>query len=126
MKNAVKYAYEAIANPMEGTMISVIKDWAEYIYQLKDHIEDFLKMLVNGLIKAMESLNSTTTKMAVLSKAGVVDAGAKGFVVFWRACSITLKTGRKQWLSMPTAFRLRRPTMPSDTTTSRFAIAPRP
>lgn len=82
MKNAVRYAYEAIANPMEGTMISVIKDWAEYIYQLKDHFEDFIKMLLDGLVKAVESLNSTTSKMAVLAKAGVVDAGAKGFVVF--------------------------------------------
>ncbi len=95
MKNAVKYAYEAIANPMEGTMISVIKDWAEYIYQLKDHIEDFLKMLVNGLIKAMESLNSTTTKMAVLSKAGVVDAGAKGFVVFLEGMLDYFKNGQE-------------------------------
>ncbi len=45
MKNAVKYAYEAIANPVEGTMISVIKDWAEYIYHLKDTLDDFLRLL---------------------------------------------------------------------------------
>ncbi len=96
MKNAVRYAYEAIANPMEGTMISVIKDWAEYIYQLKDHIEDFLKMLLDGLIKAVESLNSTTSKMAVLAKAGVVDAGAKGFVVFLEGMFDYFKSGQAE------------------------------
>ncbi len=82
MKNAVRYAYEAIANPVEGTMISVIKDWAEYIYLLKDSLDDFLRMLLDGLKKAMESLNMTTQQMAVLAKNNVVDAGAKGFVVF--------------------------------------------
>ncbi len=96
MQSAVKYAYEAIANPVEGTMISVIKDWAEYIYQLKDHIEDFLKMLINGLMKAIESLNSTTSKMAVLAKAGVVDAGAKGFVVFLEGMLDYFKNGQKE------------------------------
>jgi len=94
MKNAVRYAYEAIANPMEGTMISVIKDWAEYIYQLKDHFEDFIKMLLDGLMKAVESLNSTTSKMAVLAKAGVVDAGAKGFVVFLEGMFDYFKNGQ--------------------------------
>jgi uncharacterized protein len=82
MKNAVRYAYEAIANPKEGTMISVIKDWAEYIYLLKDSLDDFLKLLMDGLKKAMESLHLTTSQMAVLAKNNVVDAGAKGFVVF--------------------------------------------
>lgn len=96
MFNAVRYAYEAIANPVEGTMISVIKDWAEYIYQLKDHIEDFLKMLINGLVKAVESLNSTTSNMAVLAKAGVVDAGAKGFVVFLEGMLDYFKNDQKE------------------------------
>lgn len=95
MNNAVKYAYEAIANPVEGTMISVIKDWAEYIYQLKDHIEDFLKLLLDGLKKAMESLKDTTSKMAVLAKANVVDAGAKGFVVFLEGMFEYFKNGQQ-------------------------------
>ncbi|MDO8899616.1 MAG: DAK2 domain-containing protein, partial [Bacteroidales bacterium] len=96
MKNAVKYAYEAIANPVEGTMISVIKDWAEYIYLLKDSIEDFLKLLFDGLKIAMESLKATTAQMAVLTKANVVDAGAKGFVVFLEGMFDYFKNGQKQ------------------------------
>lgn len=96
MNNAVKYAYEAIANPVDGTMISVIKDWAEYIYLLKDHIEDFLKLLLDGLMKAMESLKATTAKMAVLTKANVVDAGAKGFVVFLEGMFEYFKNGQQQ------------------------------
>lgn len=96
MKNAVKYAYEAIANPVEGTMISVIKDWAEYIYQFKDSFDDFLRLLLDGLMKAMESLKLTTTRLAVLAKSNVVDAGAKGFVVFLEGMFDYFKNGQQQ------------------------------
>lgn len=96
MYKAVRYAYEAIANPVEGTMISVIKDWAEYIYQLKDHIEDFLKLLFDGLKKAVESLMETTSKMSVLAKNNVVDAGAKGFVVFLEGMFDYFENGQEQ------------------------------
>jgi DegV family protein with EDD domain len=96
MNKAVRYAYEAIANPVEGTMISVIKDWAEYIYLLKDKFDDFLKLLLDGLMKAMESLKLTTTRMAVLAKANVVDAGAKGFVVFLEGMFDYFKNGQVQ------------------------------
>ncbi len=82
VKKAVAYAYDAIANPVEGTILTVIKDWAEYIYLLKDTFDDFTRLLVEGYRKALESLAATTGKLEVLSRAHVVDAGAKGFV-YW-------------------------------------------
>jgi len=94
MKNAVRYAYDAIANPIEGTMISVIKDWAECIYLLKDKFDDFIRLLLDGLIKAMESLRMTTETLAVLAKNNVVDAGAKGFVVFLEGMLDYFKNGQ--------------------------------
>jgi DegV family protein with EDD domain len=94
MKNAVRYAYEAIANPIEGTMISVIKDWAEYIYQFKDKFDDFLRLLLDGLKKAMESLKMTTENLPILAKHNVVDAGAKGFVIFLEGMFNYFKNGQ--------------------------------
>jgi len=82
MRNAVRYAYESIANPVEGTMITVIKEWAEFIYAMKELIDDFVELLIKSYNKAKESLQRTTSQMEVLRKANVVDAGAKGFVVF--------------------------------------------
>ena len=79
---AVTYAYEAIANPVEGTMISVIREWAEFINTMKELIDDFVELLIKALQVAKESLADTTRQMAVLAKANVVDAGAKGFVLF--------------------------------------------
>ena len=47
MKKAVAYAYEAIANPVEGTILTVIKDWAEYMYALREIIDDLcLKLAI--------------------------------------------------------------------------------
>ncbi len=82
MRNAVDYAYEAIANPLEGTILTVIKDWANYLYALKDIIDDFIKLLVEAFEIAQKSLTETTNQLEVLARSHVVDAGAKGFVVF--------------------------------------------
>jgi uncharacterized protein len=79
---AVTYAYEAIANPVEGTMISVIREWAEFINAMKGLIDDFVELLIKALQVAKESLADTTRQLEVLAKAHVVDAGAKGFVLF--------------------------------------------
>ena len=94
MRNAVRYAYEAIANPVEGTIISVIKDWAEHLYHLKDKIDDFIKLLIDALIKASESLLATAKQMEAIAKKHVVDAGAKGFVVFLEGMLDFFKTGK--------------------------------
>lgn len=82
MRRAVAYAYEAIAEPVEGTILTVIKDWAEYMYVVKDRIDDFIRLLIEAYNKALESLAQTTNKLEVLARAHVVDAGAKGFVYF--------------------------------------------
>ena len=82
MKRAVNYAYDAISNPVEGTILTVIKEWAEYVYLLKDRFDDFIKLLAEAYDRALESLAGTTKKMELLARSNVVDAGAKGFVYF--------------------------------------------
>lgn len=82
IKNSVKYVYEAVANPVEGTMLTVIKDWAEYIYENRLRITDFNQILISSLDVLKRSLEQTRSMLSVLSKANVVDAGARGFVFF--------------------------------------------
>ncbi len=82
VKNSIRYIYDAVANPVEGTMLTVIKDWAEYIYENRFRITDFNEMFLSSLAVLNKSLKETKTKLAVLAKANVVDAGAKGFVFF--------------------------------------------
>jgi len=82
IKNSVRYVYEAVANPVEGTMLTVIKDWADFIYDNRKITPDFNQLLIKSKAVLEKSLFETKAKLAVLAKNNVVDAGAKGFVLF--------------------------------------------
>lgn len=82
VKRSIPYLYEAISNPVEGTMLTVIKDWSDYLNSQRNIIENFKDLFTNSLIILEKSLSETTSKLKELGKYGVVDAGAKGFVVF--------------------------------------------
>lgn len=82
IKKSVQYIYEAVANPVEGTMLTVIKEWADYIYTNRRIIPDFNQLFINSKKVLEKSLIETKSKLQVLAKANVVDAGAKGFVLF--------------------------------------------
>jgi len=77
---AVDYAYEAMSNPREGTILTVLKDWAHSVYDKCTHTDDFTELLKHSVSAAENSLADTPNHLDVLKKAGVVDAGAKGFV----------------------------------------------
>jgi dihydroxyacetone kinase-like predicted kinase len=80
---SVSYVYAAVARPVEGTMLTVIKDFADYIYNSRNKFSDFNHMLVSSYEILKKSLRETKSKLAVLGKNNVVDAGAKGFVLFF-------------------------------------------
>ncbi len=82
VRKAANHAYQAMATPVEGTMLTVIRDWAEAVYQQRIRLSDFSELLSYSLPIARQSLMDTPKKLKVLAKAGVVDAGAKGFVDF--------------------------------------------
>ncbi len=82
IKKSVRYIYDAVANPVEGTMLTVIKDWANYIYDNRNRIRDFNQLFISSLDVLNKSLIATKSKLAVLKRANVVDAGARGFVFF--------------------------------------------
>lgn len=82
IQRSVKYIYEAVANPVEGTMLTVIKEWADYIYESWHKYADFDQLLLSSYDVLKKSLAETKNKLKILAKANVVDAGAKGFVLF--------------------------------------------
>ncbi|MBD3288417.1 DegV family EDD domain-containing protein [candidate division KSB1 bacterium] len=73
-------AYKAMSDPREGTILTVIKDWSRQVEELCHKHSDFADILQKSLITAHKSLADTPKKLKVLAKAGVVDAGAQGFV----------------------------------------------
>lgn len=79
---SIPYIYQAIANPVEGTMLSVIRVWSEFLQQRKHEIHDFKKVFIDSFRVLEDALENTTQQLEVLKNSGYVDAGAKGFVEF--------------------------------------------
>ncbi len=96
---AVSYAYEAIAQPVEGTIITVMKDWAESVKSLSETVLDFNVVFGDSLKVAMASLLDTPNKLKILKDNNVVDSGAKGFVHFVEGFLKFLKTGKVEQYS---------------------------
>jgi DegV family protein with EDD domain len=93
LQKAVLYTYESIINPVEGTLITVLKDWADYIYLVRHITEDFIQLIIDSHVKASESLKETTKKLEILAKYNVVDAGAQGFLFFLEGMISYFKDG---------------------------------
>ncbi|MEG6504916.1 DegV family protein [Nitratidesulfovibrio sp. 1201_IL3209] len=77
---AARRAVEAIAQPKEGTILTVIRDWADHLRANCHSYKDFHHLLHDSLDRARQSVQETREKLAALKAANVVDAGGLGFV----------------------------------------------
>lgn len=76
-------AREALAEPREGTILTVISAFAEETSErISGGVRDFRVLVAAGLERSREALAGTQHQLPQLEKAGVVDAGALGFVEF--------------------------------------------
>jgi DegV family protein with EDD domain len=95
VRNARDRAYDALANPQEGTILSVISDWSHSLAEHARHSITFRELFERTLPTVEASLARTPEQLEVLKKSGVVDAGAQGFYHFLRGAYDFLSTGRK-------------------------------
>jgi len=90
------YAHDALSKPREGTILTVIAAFSETISTQVARVrdEDFPPLLDAALRRANSALAETTEQLDVLRKAGVVDAGAKGFVELVNGMQQFIQHGR--------------------------------
>ncbi len=93
LNKAVPYAYRAISNPVEGTMITVMREFSESMQSMRHKSKDFVNAITDAYAHAKVALQNTTNQLKVLKDSNVVDAGAKGFVHFIEGFLNYLKTG---------------------------------
>lgn len=78
---AVDAAYRAVIDPVEGTILTVVKDTAkaavDYVKAGNTELDTMLEVM---LLAAKQSLERTPELLPVLKKAGVIDSGGQGFV----------------------------------------------
>jgi uncharacterized protein len=87
------YAREALSDPREGTILSVLREVAAAVAEQADRLS-FPDLCSRAVGEARRSLAATQHNLDVLERAGVVDAGAAGFVAFLEGFNDFLQTGR--------------------------------
>jgi DAK2 domain fusion protein YloV len=70
--------HQAIDRPVEGTILTVMRDTAKAALEVR--FQCFHQLMVHLVERAQKSLEKTPDLLPALKKAGVVDAGGKGFV----------------------------------------------
>lgn len=79
LKLAVQHVSQAIANPMEGTILTVLRHAAIAAEEFEgDSIEELADTIADA---ARDALAKTPSQLPALQQAGVVDAGGAGLVI---------------------------------------------
>ncbi len=87
-------AYRAVMKPTEGTILTVIREGAEFAeveYENYDDATEFFKAYINA---CKESLKRTPEILPVLKQAGVVDAGGCGVTTLLEGALYALENGK--------------------------------
>ena len=82
LRRSVKVAFKAVRKPVEGTILTVLRDIstrADACEKAHDSVEETLDAIV---IEAYQSVARTPDLLPVLKENGVVDSGAFGFAMF--------------------------------------------
>ena len=89
-------AWEALSNPQEGTILTIFKDLSKFLidYTSNPDNDDFVPLMDLCLVEAQKSLDNTPYQMQLLQKAGVVDAGAQGFVDLLKGINDFIQSGK--------------------------------
>ncbi|MBC1814375.1 DAK2 domain-containing protein, partial [Listeria booriae] len=81
-QKAVNKAYEALLDPKEGTILSVMSAWSEALAENYTKEKSLHHSLLNAQEVAEKALANTQFQMPILKKNQLVDSGAKGFYYF--------------------------------------------
>lgn len=86
-QKAVRYAYESIESPVEGTILTVMNEWGEALWEQSQALSEIKELMKTAINRVDEALSQTQFQLMELKKAKVVDAGAKGFTLFVQGIS---------------------------------------
>lgn len=105
LEESAAVAYKGVSNPVEGTMLTVMKDVArEAMNQVENGQDDIIGLMEAAVNAAADSVAKTPRLLKALKDAGVVDAGGQGIYV--------LLDGALRFLKGETeTMRLRKPQM---------------
>ena len=83
-------AYSAVARPVEGTILTVMREASESAQVAAAAGGNLTEVFDAARIRGYDALSRTPEMLAVLAEAGVVDAGGAGLLLLFDACLATL------------------------------------
>ena len=98
LQDGVDAAYKAVMKPAEGTILTVARLAAAKAMETAKKNRSFETVHAAALAEAKVALANTTNQNPVLKKAGVVDAGGKGWVILLEAM---LSSARGEDITVP-------------------------
>ncbi|MDP2719422.1 MAG: DAK2 domain-containing protein [Dehalococcoidia bacterium] len=81
LEEATAMAYEGFSKPVEGTMLTVIKDASKVAKRISSNNGSLVELMEAVVEEARNSVDRTPDLLPVLKEAGVVDAGGQGIYV---------------------------------------------
>jgi len=81
MKKGYEFAYSAIDMPVEGTMITLMRNWFNLLSE-ETNETSFEEYLMKRNLELQKTLESTKSLLPILKKNNVVDSGALAFTMF--------------------------------------------
>jgi DAK2 domain fusion protein YloV len=81
MEEATATAYKGVIKPVEGTILTVVREATEAAVTAAAEEEDLRLVLEKVVNEAQESVARTPSLLSVLAEAGVVDAGGQGLFI---------------------------------------------
>lgn len=82
LNEARETAYRGVVKPVEGTILTVIKETAREAESARASVGDALDLLEVAVRAADEAVKNTPEALPILKQAGVVDSGGKGLFFF--------------------------------------------
>ncbi len=79
LQEASRLAYRAVIKPVEGTILTVVRESAEAAKKSVEHGDDLVGLMQEVVIAARLSVARTPDLLPTLKQAGVVDSGGQGF-----------------------------------------------
>jgi DAK2 domain fusion protein YloV len=80
LSEASRAAYEAVPRPVEGTMLTVIREASVAAVETAERSNDVEAVLAAATAAASQALDKTPSLLPVLREAGVVDSGGAGIL----------------------------------------------
>lgn len=115
LQKAAEVAYRALTNPVEGTILTVIKDAAmAATSRASDDDPSPISVLEAAVLAARESVVNTPNLLKELKEAGVLDAGGHGLYTFLEGALLHLRGGLDH--QAPLLLSTQLPRIASDTT----------